>query len=299
MENKLISVIISLYNKEQWIASTIQSVLDQTYQNFELIIVNDGSTDRSLEVASNFKDERIKIYSIDNGGVSHARNYGISKSKGNYIAFLDADDTWFKTHLEQLVEVSKNYNADVTCDKYTSGKINNEGTKTIKKIDNLLEYLSKSIFPFHLCSTLIRSAFIKKHNLLLEESLSIGEDINFLLKINQYTSFYLLDTYGLFYNREDDKGAMNFIGATYRKLPHFFKGVNLKLNKEKQVYKSRFLKNEYYKIAFQNRPIKFTKEEWQENIVKPDMPIASKIVHLFIRFVPEFIINTLKKIKPY
>jgi len=299
MKKNLISVIISLYNKEQWIASTIQSVLDQTYQNFELIIINDGSTDKSLEVASGFKDKRIKIYSIDNGGVSHARNYGIKKSNGKYIAFLDADDTWFKTHLEQLLDVSIKNNAEVSCDKYISNKTHKKGSKTITIIDNIVEYYSKSIFPFHLCSTLIKTKLLEKNNLFFEESLTIGEDLNFLIKINQYNAFYLLDAYGLYYNREDDNSVMNNIGATYRKFPQYFKGVNLKSNKDIQIFKNKFLKNEYYKLAFQNRTIKFTKEEWKINIIKPDMPIYSKIIHLFIRFAPKFIIYTLKKIKPY
>lgn len=98
----IFSIIIPLYNKEKHIKATLQSVFEQTLTNFEIIIVNDGSTDNSLAVVDSIKDERIKLFSIENQGVSCARNYGISKASSNLIAFLDADDYWFPNHLEQL-----------------------------------------------------------------------------------------------------------------------------------------------------------------------------------------------------
>ncbi|MEM6517324.1 MAG: glycosyltransferase family A protein, partial [Bacteroidota bacterium] len=88
--------------KENEIKNTLDSVLKQTFQDFEIIIVNDGSTDNSLINARSVLDDRISIYSTENLGVSHARNYGIEKSHANYIAFLDADDLWYFNHLAEL-----------------------------------------------------------------------------------------------------------------------------------------------------------------------------------------------------
>lgn len=96
------SIIIPLYNKEKHVENTLKSVLAQSFQDFEIIIVNDGSTDGSLSEVSKIKDERIKIFSIENQGVSHARNYGIERSNADFIAFLDADDNWYPNHLEDL-----------------------------------------------------------------------------------------------------------------------------------------------------------------------------------------------------
>ena len=90
----MFSVIIPLYNKQSFIRQTIRSVLRQTYTNFEIIIVNDSSTDNSLLIANQFHDPRIHLYTIPNGGVSLARNYGISMAQGEMLAFLDADDCW-------------------------------------------------------------------------------------------------------------------------------------------------------------------------------------------------------------
>lgn len=94
MNNDLISVIIPAYNSEKTIVETINSVLQQSYTNFELIVINDGSSDRTLELLQTIQDSRIKIFSYPNGGVSRARNRGIAKATGEYISFLDADDRW-------------------------------------------------------------------------------------------------------------------------------------------------------------------------------------------------------------
>ena len=100
---KLVSVIIPVYNAEKYIAATLQSVLDQTYQNFELLIIDDGSPDRSIDICRQFTDPRIKIISQENRGVAAARNHGIRVAQGEYIAFLDADDIWLPTKIEKHV----------------------------------------------------------------------------------------------------------------------------------------------------------------------------------------------------
>jgi len=93
------SVVIPLFNKEDYIANTIKSVLNQRYQNFEVIIVNDGSIDNSVEIVKRFSNSRITIINQKNQGLSVARNSGIKHSNYDYIAFLDADDLWFKDYL--------------------------------------------------------------------------------------------------------------------------------------------------------------------------------------------------------
>ena len=111
----MISVVIPLYNKERSIVSTIESVVTQTYKDWELIIVDDGSTDNSLEVVKNFvdglkiEDRRLKIVSQKNAGVSAARNAGIMAAKGEYVAFLDADDWWEPTYLEVSAKLIEDY----------------------------------------------------------------------------------------------------------------------------------------------------------------------------------------------
>lgn len=103
----MISVVIPLYNKQNSIVETINCVKRQTYRNFECIIVDDGSTDYSVQNAYNAigEDKRFTLYHQRNEGVSAARNFGIKLSKYNYVAFLDADDYWEKEYLEEVVEL--------------------------------------------------------------------------------------------------------------------------------------------------------------------------------------------------
>lgn len=95
------SIIIPLYNKQSVIALTIQSVLKQTISDFELVVVDDGSTDNSLAVVQAINDKRIRVIRKENGGVSSARNVGVKAAKGQYVALLDGDDFWDSTFLEE------------------------------------------------------------------------------------------------------------------------------------------------------------------------------------------------------
>lgn len=105
----LVSIVIPLYNKAKHIRATLESVLNQTFPDFEIVIVNDGSTDSSEDEVAAVKDDRIRLFTITNSGVSFARNYGISKANAQWIAFLDADDYWFPHHLEDLVNLKNDF----------------------------------------------------------------------------------------------------------------------------------------------------------------------------------------------
>jgi glycosyltransferase involved in cell wall biosynthesis len=101
----LISVIIPVYNGEKTIQETIESVLNQTFKDFELLIINDGSQDATLDIVERIKDPRLKVFSCPNAGVSATRNRGISLASGEYISFIDADDLWTPDKLEAQLRV--------------------------------------------------------------------------------------------------------------------------------------------------------------------------------------------------
>lgn len=109
-----ISVIVPTYNAERTILETIKSVQQQTFPDFELIVIDDGSKDRTLEILQTIKDERLKIFSYENGGNALARNRGISHATGEFISFIDADDLWTPNKLElQLIALQQNQEAGV------------------------------------------------------------------------------------------------------------------------------------------------------------------------------------------
>ena len=105
----MISVIIPLYNKEAGIATALRSVLAQTYQDIEVVVVDDGSTDNSATIVERHSDPRIRLIRQANAGVSAARNRGIAEAKGEYVAFLDADDEWMPGFLEEIVALQQEF----------------------------------------------------------------------------------------------------------------------------------------------------------------------------------------------
>jgi len=129
IEKEKISIIVPMYNAEKFIGKTIESVLAQTYQNWEMLIMNDVSTDNSLAIVSVYakKDERIKIVNTEkNVGVVKGRNFLIDLASGKYIAFLDADDYWHNEKLEKQIKFMKEKNASISCTEYTRVKENEE-----------------------------------------------------------------------------------------------------------------------------------------------------------------------------
>ena len=148
----MFSIIIPLYNKANYITKTIQCVLKQTVQSFEIIIVNDSSTDNSLNIVSNIQDERITIYTKPNGGVSSARNYGIKKAKFDYIVFLDADDLWEEDFLSSINQLIQRYpQAGMYCTGFN--KIINISAATVIPLLSLnffltLTYLSHLFYHY-------------------------------------------------------------------------------------------------------------------------------------------------------
>lgn len=145
--NDLVSVVIPTYNREKVIIRAVNSVISQTYQNFEIIIVDDGSTDNTIDIINKINDKRIKIIKNDHKGANHARNTGIINSKGKYIAFLDSDDEWMPEKLEYQLAFMKDNDFAISFTPYMmerSQKIVPEDYRdSITKKDYVLDNLRK------------------------------------------------------------------------------------------------------------------------------------------------------------
>lgn len=112
----LITVILNMYNAEKYAKKCLDSIVAQTYKNLEILIINDGSIDNTLEICNSYSDERIKIISQENKGLSISRNVGIDNAKGEYLFFVDSDDFIENDTIEYLYKLSKKHNADIsTC----------------------------------------------------------------------------------------------------------------------------------------------------------------------------------------
>ncbi|NQU05454.1 MAG: glycosyltransferase [Calditrichaeota bacterium] len=148
-ESGLVSVVIPLYNKQHHIARAIKSVLGQTYQDFELIVVDDGSTDGSAEVVKTFNDPRIRLIHrehINSWGGHAARNRGIAEAHADLIAFLDADDEWMPEHLITIKQLSEKF---PECGAYATGVTyhNEDGSEFVSKYYGIPEAPWEGIVP--------------------------------------------------------------------------------------------------------------------------------------------------------
>lgn len=136
-KQSLISVIIPVYNVEKYLKICLESVVNQTYKNLEIIIVNDGSTDNSLNIMNKYKsDKRVKIYSKENGGLSSARNYGIDNSHGEFISFIDSDDYISNDFIEKLYKQIKCDNSDISMCRYIREENKFTHTYAAKKLNS-------------------------------------------------------------------------------------------------------------------------------------------------------------------
>lgn len=137
MEKSLVSIIIPSFNSEKFIAQTIQSVQSQTYKNWEMIIVDDCSSDKTASIIEEFVtiDDRIHLFQLEkNSGTGIARNVALSKTKGQYIAFLDADDLWKPIKLEKQIQFLKQHNLSFTFSFYDC--IDEEGSSLNRRVES-------------------------------------------------------------------------------------------------------------------------------------------------------------------
>lgn len=185
----IISIIVPIYNVGKYLPKCIESILNQTFKNFELILVNDGSTDNSGVVCDDYakKDTRIKIIHKSNGGVSSARNAGLYVAKGEYIGFVDPDDYIDKNMYEKLYRLCIDNNSDIAICRFNreiNGKIQNkESTEEIIELNNMEamnELFKGNLYRFSLCNKL----FSKKcfNDVLFPEE-RIHEDLSTTYKL--------------------------------------------------------------------------------------------------------------------
>ncbi|OLS38440.1 glycosyltransferase family 2 protein [Bacillus sp. MRMR6] len=191
----LVSFIIPIYNSEKYLDKTIESVLNQSYRDIEVLLINDGSKDNSLFICEKYKafDNRVRVYTHKNQGVSVTRNIGIEASKGKYIRFIDSDDI-IPTHSTRiLVEVAEKNGAQIVIGGHEERRKNNSGNYKVMKYfakgkiytlnDFAAEYLAlkKKRVINALWNKLFSLQLIKDNNLKFDLDLSLGEDLVFNL----------------------------------------------------------------------------------------------------------------------
>jgi glycosyltransferase involved in cell wall biosynthesis len=208
----MFSVVIPYYNKSKYIQRCLDAVLHQTFQEFEIILVNDGSTDGGLHFISKHYSNKITVINQDNKGVSVARNVGIKKAKYSFIAFLDADDCWHNQFLEQIKKViDAENNIKIIGTHYSRSKhflALNSGELDYFKFENYFKSAVRNTY-FSSSSTIIHSDFFTK-NQGFNSDLKKGEDIDVWIRAvhSGGNAFYIKNTL-VYYSAEDVNQATN------------------------------------------------------------------------------------------
>ena len=171
INKRKISIIMPVYNSEKYVSEAIESVCNQSYKNWELLIVNDGSVDLSAEIIGNYakKDTRITVFHKQNEGVSIARNYALDKISGEYVTFIDSDDVYHVDRLKKMVQVfEKHGNCDIVFSRHkeftgqlNTGEVSSTGAIVISDDDILKKIISDSRNHF-ICNVMLKSSIVKK-----------------------------------------------------------------------------------------------------------------------------------------
>lgn len=285
----MISVVIPLYNKAQFVAEAVHSVLDQRFADFELLVVNDGSTDGSKAIVEAIEDERLQLIDIVHSGVSVARNTGIRASKFDWIAFLDADDWWDENFLAEMVTCIKNYpeqklfasgRTHVFRDftkRYSNRFIPKEGTVGLV---NFFEVIRKYLPLINSSNAVILKAHFETAGYFREKQrkhedhdlwmrMSIGQQVVFL---NKNLSFYR--------NTEDHSAStMDYDPLDFCMFLQTLQSIKPRLTDLESVYFRKYC-NRFVLLTYIKNYSKYSKVE--DEIVYADAKKVLSGIHLIL-----------------
>lgn len=326
----LISVIVPFYKGENYISSAIDSILNQTYTNFELLLIENGIKDNSEQIIQKFNDKRIRYFYLDKANVSNARNFGISQSKGNFIYFMDGDDTLEPNLLEICITNIKKKHVDLILfnfNKVTKNSIIKVSLPWKNEIINKKEICSKLIPTIiyrengedSIMGTVWRIFTYKKNlkDIKFDINVKYAEDMLFVIQLyNRINSIYVLDDalYNYTLSSSSTLNSSNLEMINYSILFHkILKNTLQKENLYKDKIKLRFYKNQgkmyTNAISFASRSsdkksskkcIKnivnlFNKDNY--NYLKLSYPLSIKISFMLMKLRMSCLLYYLYKIK--
>ena len=217
----IVSIIMPVYNKKKYLNKSIKSILNQTYKNFELIIVNDGSTDGSSQICYKFsqEDTRIKIIDIKNTGVSNARNIGLKNAIGEYVQFIDADDYIASNMLENLVGLARIHSPDIIINGIKKINEKDECVGNIVPIFNGIANINDVMKNFaqvqkdtgiygYVHNKFIKKSIIDNNNLLFDTRIWLAEDLDFCIDLySNISNIYFCKEIYYYYLQEAENSS--------------------------------------------------------------------------------------------
>lgn len=257
----MISVILPVYNGEKYIKKCIQSILNQTYQDIELIIVNDGSVDDTRKIVDYYGllDSRVCAIHKNNGGVSESRNIGIANSRGDFLAFVDADDYLPPNALKMLYKTMKEQNVDFVCGSFLMKKRFLRKEKKNIPVDSLETKEKKlvefvDIIPKAPWGKFFKKSIIEKNDIKFPVEIPYGEDAIFLFQyLANCSSFSFINETVYIYNMCNQSSAMHkyypemgfYMYSIAVSYTQFLMSCNISFDKDS-------INNRYYQIALKH-----------------------------------------------
>jgi glycosyltransferase involved in cell wall biosynthesis len=308
MSEPEVSIIIPCYNIERHLPKCIDSVLNQTYSNFELLLLNDGSSDNTLQICEEFKakDSRVRVFSHQNKGVSYTRNRGIDLTKGESIMFIDGDDFVKPDYVEILSGAFENLNWTICGMIKIPERKDDNSKKTLEfiksnstqdlNVDDFMRLIEFHLFSSPYCK-IYSKHLIDKYNIRFDESLSYQEDLLFNINYSQYIDkVIILDYYGYYYVEHKISSTRRFhknfdhINILYNNLNNLVFNKKDKMILQEFVFQTslRKISNIFHKDSFRKNKDKLfeLKETLDSNyfkfssnyILKSDLNIFLKIL---------------------
>lgn len=277
-----ISIIIPLYNKENYILQCIDSIINQSYNNFEIVIVDDGSTDKSIEKVKSVVDHRIKIVSKKNGGVSSARNEGIKNAIGNWILFLDADDKLEDNALQHFIESINLYpNIKIFVSNFyiisNNKKIPYSNRKKKKQIENPLKEIWYQNIYARPGNTLINKDIFVNYGGYIQ-NMKYNEDYEFSLRLLSYYKIVYIPEITMSYIK-NESGASNIIQSLEHDYAHMVQSLSYN-----SIYQKLILYSIVYFSGYKTRKGTTMENEGLENLNKC-FPKSFKFIYIYYALI--------------
>ena len=290
------SIVIAVFNKAEFIKNTIQSVLNQTIQEFELVIVNDGSTDGSESAILAFKDDRIHYVSQSNKGASAARNVGIQQASNPYIAFLDADDKWLPDHLETIQKLMNEVPGEKVFATNSLILRNNKQfgksySVSFSRGSNVVNYFQASLLDSILhSSTLVAHADVFKQVGMYDHELESGEDTDLYVRIG--VAYQVVFNPKVCVHIQQTQNSLMLATQTIAQKPDFKKYEALEAS---NIHLKKYLDQNRYSLCILAKRTGDHKA-YNENLKKIDFDNLNKKQQQLLK-LPGSLIRTLLKFK--
>ncbi|MGY0393087.1 glycosyltransferase family 2 protein [Bizionia sp. KMM 8389] len=262
------SIVVSVYNKGKFIKNTIASVLNQSFQDFELIIVNDGSTDDSHKIITSFTDKRIRYFEQQNQGAAATRNFGIKQTKSELIALLDGDDIWLPDYLETISKTIKKHPNEQVFATAIAHKYKKKITPVSYNFPIDGKTTLKNYFDNSKDHTLLSSSSIVFYKTILnttgyfDTSIISGQDTDLWIRIGMHYSIVFINQVHVYYTYSNDSlSNTSLTVASKPKFDKYYKEESRNLKLKKFIDKNRFSLAILGKVTGDTKAYKFYKSQ--------------------------------------